>query len=67
MATVQKRKRSKKTLERLEAQLASGLKPARVASNRPGKKYKTTDQTVSLTQSDKDRLSKQIETLKGRV
>jgi hypothetical protein len=67
MATVQKKKRSKKTLERLEAQLTSGMKPARIESDRPGKKYKTIDKTVPLNDKDKERLNKQIETLKTRI
>jgi len=67
MATVQKKKRSKKTLERLEAQLASGVKPARVPFDKFGRTYKTTDKTVPLTEKDKERIAKQIETLKASV
>lgn len=67
MATVQKKKRSRKTLERLEAQLASGVKPARVPFEKHGRTYRTTDSTVPLSDKDKERLGKQIETLKSRV
>lgn len=67
MATVQKKKRSKKTLERLEAQLASGLKPARVPNEKHGRKYKTTNEKVPLTEKDKERIKTQIAILQKAI
>lgn len=49
--------RRKSALQRLEAQFASGVKTAK----------KSMDQNVPLSDSDKERIKKEIQTLKGKV
>lgn len=67
MATVKQKERKRGALQRLEAQLASGVKPKRIASDRPGKRYKTSDETELLSDKDKSRISKQIDSLKKKT
>jgi hypothetical protein len=57
MATVAKRSRQQRVLEMLEKQLKNGLKTEKG----------TQDVKVPLTDSDKKRINKEIETLKTKV
>ena len=57
MATVSKRSRQQRVLEMLEKQLKNGLKTEKG----------TRDVKVPLTDSDKRRINKEIETLKTKV
>ena len=57
MATVAKRSRQQRVLEMLEKQLKNGLKTEKG----------TRDVKVPLTDSDKKRINKEIETLKTNV
>ena len=57
MATVQKRSRQSRVLSMLEYQLKSGVKTQK----------KTRDVKAPLTDSDKKRIEKEIESLKTKV
>jgi NAD(P)H-dependent FMN reductase len=57
MATVQKRSRQSRALDMLEAQLKSGVKTEK----------KTKDVKVPLTESDRRRIEKEMETLKSKL
>ena len=52
--------RQKNALERLQNQLQKGLKPDRVNN-------KTIDHQISLTETDKIKINKEIELLKTKV
>lgn len=56
MATTAKKSRQARALSMLEKQLASGVKTQK----------KTTDVKIPLTDSDKKRINKEIEILKGK-
>jgi NAD(P)H-dependent FMN reductase len=57
MATVQKRSRQQRVMAMLEIQLKNGVKTQK----------KTMDVKVPLTESDKKRIQKEIESLKTKV
>jgi hypothetical protein len=57
MATVQKRSRQSRALDMLEAQLKSGVKTEK----------KTKDVKIPLTESDRRRIEKEMETLKSKL
>ena len=57
MATVQKRSRQTRALEVLQSQLKSGVKTEK----------STFDKKVPLTDSDKNRIEKEIQRLKDRL
>jgi NAD(P)H-dependent FMN reductase len=57
MATIAQKSRKARVLEMLEKQLNSGVKTQK----------KTRDVKVPLTDSDKKRINKEIEILKGRI
>lgn len=56
MSTVKQNQRKAKALIRLEAQLVSGVKPSKVS-----------DISILLTEADKKRIIREINTLKSRV
>jgi hypothetical protein len=56
--------RRKRAIERLEAQLKAGVKPEFI---KEGKKKIKTGKTVQLSDTDKERIKKELETLKSRV
>jgi len=64
MATQRQKQRKTGSLARLEAQLASGVKPKRIENKQRKKGYSTTSDTVALNESDKKVLSTQIDNLK---
>jgi NAD(P)H-dependent FMN reductase len=57
MATVQKRSRQSRALDMLEAQLKSGVKTEK----------KTYDVKLTLTDSDRRRIEKEIDILKSKL
>lgn len=57
MATIAKKSRQSRALDKLEKQLKSGVKT----------KKKTTDVKIPLTDSDVKRINKEIEILKSRT
>lgn len=67
MATQRQNERKKRTLVRLEAQLLSGKKPARILSEKSKKGKTSLSETVPLNDSDKKRLTTEITNLKTKL
>lgn len=68
MATQRQKERKQRTLNRLKDVLVNGKKPVRIENKKRSKGYSTsTTDNVALTDSDKNRIGKEIHNLEKKL
>lgn len=68
MATQRQKERKQRTLNRLKEVLVNGKKPVRIENKKRSKGYSTsTTDSVALTDSDRNRIGKEIHNLEKKL